>query len=62
MTNAMTEEKSELAYLLFTSGTTGYPKAVEICRKGLLNFVDAIPKCVQFPENTKNRLHDNCYL
>lgn len=46
-------EPSELAYLLFTSGTTGYPKAVEVCRKGLENFVDAIPKCVRFPENTR---------
>lgn len=53
-TNAVGKEKFELAYLLFTSGTTGYLKAVEICRKGLLNFVDAIPKCFNFPKTLKS--------
>lgn len=43
----------EIAYLLFTSGTTGVPKAVEVRREGLLNFIEAIPKCVVFPARTR---------
>ena len=45
--------KQELAYLLFTSGTTGLPKAVEIRRKGLKNFVRAIPQIVDFPKESR---------
>lgn len=45
--------KSEIAYMLFTSGTTGIPKAVEVCRAGLQNFIKAIPEAVSFPQNTR---------
>jgi len=42
-----------LAYLLFTSGTTGLPKAVEVRRKGLINFVQGIPEVVAFPNDSR---------
>ena len=47
------ERKQELAYLLFTSGTTGKPKAVEVLRSGLINFIQAIMKRIEFPEETR---------
>lgn len=45
--------KQELAYLLFTSGSTGKPKAVEVLRSGLINFVQAIMKRIDFPDETR---------
>ena len=45
--------KEGLAYLLFTSGTTGLPKAVEVYRNGLENFVEAIPEVVDFPMKSR---------
>jgi len=36
--------KNETAYILCTSGTTGKPKAVAVSRKGLENFIMAIPE------------------
>lgn len=43
----------KLAYLLFTSGTTGQPKAVEVKRRGLLNFIEAIPEVIEFKPHMK---------
>lgn len=42
---------SELSYILYTSGTTGNPKAVEVTRKGLINFIVSIPRIIKFAEN-----------
>lgn len=37
-----------LAYILFTSGTTGKPKAVEVTSKGLDNFIEGIREKIGF--------------
>lgn len=45
--------RQELAYLLFTSGTTGRPKAVEVRREGLLNFISAMLERIDFPAESR---------
>ncbi|KAJ1966699.1 hypothetical protein IWQ62_002300, partial [Dispira parvispora] len=32
-------QPTDLAYIIFTSGTTGTPKGVQICHRGIVNFI-----------------------
>lgn len=52
--------ESELAYIMFTSGTTGLPKAVEVTREGVLNFIEAIPERIPFHRNKRFACLTNC--
>lgn len=44
---------SSLAYLLYTSGTTGTPKGVEISRESLNNFITGITNIIKFSSADK---------
>lgn len=44
----MEDEFNEVAYLLYTSGSSGRPKAVEVTRRGFNNFLEAIPDVIEF--------------
>lgn len=44
-------DHEKTAYYIFTSGTTGKPKAVALLRKGLLNFIEAIPEVIELNPN-----------
>lgn len=52
------EQKS--AYILYTSGTTGRPKAVEIGRKSLFNFIDGMNEIIEFKKETRIGCFTSC--
>lgn len=52
--------ESDIAYVLFTSGSTGEPKAVQIMRKGLINFINSVPQKVNINKETIIGCFTNC--
>jgi len=48
ISKSMTMYDDSIAYNLFTSGSTGDPKGVEIKKNSLLNFIDGISEIIDF--------------
>lgn len=44
------QENKNPVYLLYTSGSTGYPKAVSITVEGFMNFINSVPNIINFSE------------
>jgi amino acid adenylation domain-containing protein len=53
-------QDNEIAYVLFTSGSSGHPKGVEVTRSGLENFLDAVPQIIDFSAGRKIACFTNC--
>ena len=51
-TNKPVFDIDEIAYVIFTSGTTGNPKAVQVRKRGLINFIESVPKLTSINSKT----------
>lgn len=49
----ITERDNHLAYILYTSGSSGKPKGVKITRDNLISFINAVPKKIEFEQNSR---------
>jgi len=47
----LTDRGNRLAYILYTSGSSGNPKGVKITRANLISFIHAVPKEINFLKN-----------
>ena len=50
--NKTISSANEIVYVIFTSGTTGSPKAVQVRKSSLINFIQSVPKLTSINSKT----------